>query len=189
MKRLLYTLFAASLLLISCEKEEPQLALSIGMVEAPSDGFQQTFTVTSNRAWTASASDPWLSVSPTSGAKGETSVTVKVAANTGSSVRTGSVTFTCDEITRSVTVKQIQPFQQSLVFVHSNDIFYAPDMRGNGLSAEVDWGDGTVAAWRANAEHGYASSGTHTVTIKIAGATWFQTNDVTGISEIDLSGF
>ena len=174
---------------MSCEQEEPQLSVSIGMVEAPSDGVQQTFSVTSNRAWTASASDPWISVSPTSGAKGETTVTAKVAANTGTSVRTGSVNFTCAEITRSVTVKQVQPFSQSLVFVHSNDLFYAPEMRGNGLSAEVDWGDGTVASWRAGAEHGYTSPGSHTVTIKIAGATWFQTTDVTGISEIDLSGF
>ena len=189
MKRLLFTLFAASLLLISCEKEEPEVSLSIGAIDAPSEGFQQTFTVTSNRSWTASTSDPWISVNPASGEKGVTTVNVQVAPNTGTSARSGSVTVTCAELTRSVTVKQVQPFNQKLVIVHSKEVFNAPDMRGNGLSAEVDWGDGTTVAWRANAEHGYSSAGSHTVTIKIAGATWFEITDVTGITEIDLSGF
>ena len=189
MKRLIFTLFAASLLLLSCEKEEPQVSISIGNLDAPAEGLQQTFTVTCNRSWTATTSDPWLSVNPTSGGKGETSVTLQAAPNTGTSVRSGSVTVTCADLTRSVMVKQVQPFNQKLIIVHSKDVFNAPDMRGNGLSAEIDWGDGTTAAWRANAEHGYSSAGTHTVTIKIAGATWFEKTDVTGITEIDLSGF
>ena len=189
MKRLFYIVLAASFLMLSCEKEEPSVSLSVGSIEAPSEGIQQTVTLTCNRAWTATSSDPWLSVNPASGSKGETVLTIQVAPNNGTSVRKGSVTVTCETLTRSVTVSQIQPFKQSLVVVHNLDVFVVPELRGNGLSAEVDWGDGTTAPWRIGLEHGYSSAGNHNVAIKIAGATWFQKTDVTGISEIDLSGF
>ena len=189
MKRFCFLLLAASFLLLSCEKEDPSIALSVGLIDAPADGVQQTVTLTCNRSWTASCSDPWLTVTPASGTKGETALTIQVAPNSGTSVRKGSVNFSCAEITRSVTVNQIQPFKQSLIIVHNLDVFHAPDMRGNDLSAEVDWGDGNTTPWRSGMEHGYSSAGNHKVAIKIAGATWFQQTDVTGISEIDLSGF
>lgn len=189
MKRWLYILLAALPLLAACEQEEPSVALSIALIDAPCDGTQETATLTCNRSWTASASDPWISVTPASGSKGETTLTIQVAANTGTSVRKGSVTVSCEGISRSITVNQVQPLSQKLVFVHSHNLFVAPELRGNGLFAEIDWGDGSAADWRSGVDHAYSAAGSHTVTMKLAGATWFEKTDVTGISEIDLSGF
>lgn len=176
-------------LLASCEQEEPSIALSIALIDAPCDGTQETATVTCNRAWTASASDPWITVTPSSGSKGETTLTIKVAANTGTTLRKGTVTVSCEGISRSVTVNQVQSLNQKLVIVHNRNLFVAPELRGNGLSAEIDWGDGATAAWRSGVEHSYSSTGNHTVSMKLAGATWFEITDVTGVSEIDLSSF
>ncbi|MBO4264344.1 MAG: BACON domain-containing protein [Bacteroidales bacterium] len=52
-----------------------------------------TVGVTSPVNWTATSSDSWLSVSPASG-NGSATVTVSVTANTGSTSRSGKLTFT-----------------------------------------------------------------------------------------------
>ena len=71
------------------------LAVSGAADNKVSFGFEaeETYTlkVVANVAWTATA-DSWLTLSPASGNTGETTVTVKAAANTGAA-RSGKITF------------------------------------------------------------------------------------------------
>ena len=189
MKRIFYVLMAATLLLAACEREEPSINVSMDSIEAPSDGLQQQVTISCNRSWTATASEPWISLSPESGSKGEANLDIRIEPNTGSSARSGSVSVTCGGLIRYITIRQAQPFRQQLSISHNRKSMTAPDFRGTGLVVEVDWGDGTVVPWRSGIDHGYESKGPYTISMKIAGAQWFQVTDVTGISEIDLSGF
>jgi len=56
--------------------------------------------------WTAGTSDSWITVSPASGYSGNNQeVTVRVSPNTGAA-RTGTVTFQCGVLRRTVTVSQ-----------------------------------------------------------------------------------
>ena len=67
MKRFLaFTLCLAALLLASCKKE-PYLTLSgPASVELSADGGSGTISFTGNNDWTASSSDSWVTVSPSS---------------------------------------------------------------------------------------------------------------------------
>jgi len=62
-------------------------------------------TVTSNGAWTLSKEADWVSVDKTSGTNGAT-VKVNYTANTGSSVRTATLTFTCGTASATVAINQ-----------------------------------------------------------------------------------
>ena len=109
MKRFLaFTLCLAALLLASCKKE-PYLTLSgPASVELSADGGSGTISFTGNNDWTASSSDSWVTVSPSSGtaSDGPVTVTVKAAANTTYEERSAMVTIRSEGLTQSVTVRQ-----------------------------------------------------------------------------------
>lgn len=109
MKRFLaFTLCLAALLLASCKKE-PYLTLSgPASVELSADGGSGTISFTGNNEWTASSSDSWVTVSPSSGtaSDGPVTVTVKAAANTTYEDRSATVTIRSEGLTQSVTVRQ-----------------------------------------------------------------------------------
>lgn len=68
-------------------------------------GGSQNVIVTSDNPWTASTTDNWITISPSTGDTGETTVIVTV----GSTIftdRTGTVTFTDGEDTLTLTVNQ-----------------------------------------------------------------------------------
>lgn len=92
---------------ISCQPEEPSIVLEgASSVSAPASGTSQSVKITTNYDWSANASDPWIRISPSSGKKGTTSVSITVDANTSGKSRQGSVTVTCMSLTKSVSVSQ-----------------------------------------------------------------------------------
>ena len=50
--------------------EDPTLEISSGDISVLAEGGSQTFSFTCNYKWTATASDAWISVSPSAGDKG-----------------------------------------------------------------------------------------------------------------------
>ncbi|MCL2735134.1 MAG: hypothetical protein FWD75_00695 [Propionibacteriaceae bacterium] len=87
----------------------PSITVDPSTWQVPSDASADTFVaVTASTSWTASSSDPWLTVSPASGA-GDESVMLTVSENTGAE-RSGVVTFstTGPEVV-SATVMVTQP--------------------------------------------------------------------------------
>ena len=109
MKRILvFSLCAATLLLAGCKKE-PFLTLSSpASLDVNVDGGSGSITFTSNTDWTASSSESWVSLSPSSGtaSDGPITVTVKCNANTTYEDRGAVVTIRGEGLTQSVTVRQ-----------------------------------------------------------------------------------
>lgn len=105
MKKLL-TLLAISVLLIGCSGDEPVKPVpptpeadKINVTSGTSLTLQSeestgTITISSNVSWKASATESWVELSPTSGAAGNSSITVKVKENESTDERNASVTIT-----------------------------------------------------------------------------------------------
>ena len=68
-------------------------------------GNTRTITLTSNGSWTATESAAWLTLSKTSGT-GNASITVTLQPNTTSSARTAPITFTCGNVTKTLSITQ-----------------------------------------------------------------------------------
>lgn len=112
MKRLLlgFLCFGAMglLTLSSCQKAPELTITSPASIELSADGSNGTITFTANRGWTASSSDSWVTVSPSSGEASDKPVTVTVRcnANTTYDDRTATVTIRMEDLSQTITVRQ-----------------------------------------------------------------------------------
>ena len=79
-----------------------------GAVTVSDEAATLTLTFSTNKAWTATSSEEWLTISPDSGEGGNSTVTVSIAANEGYDERSATVTVTCDKDSKTVTVTQKQ---------------------------------------------------------------------------------
>lgn len=107
----------ASINIVSGGKTVKSVALTQGYVTkaTPSTksltmGGQEsatTFTVTANADWTLSSEATWLSLTPSKGAKGETSVEVKAKANDSSTTRETTLVLECGSAKSEINVTQL----------------------------------------------------------------------------------
>ncbi len=108
MKRFFAFVFCAAVLFTACQKE-PSLTLSgPTSLEMSADGSSGTVSFTVNRDWTASASESWVTVSPSSGSAsdGPVSITIKASPNTTYEDRNATVTIKAEGLTQTVSVRQ-----------------------------------------------------------------------------------
>ena len=83
--RRLFTLALVFLLCLASCRKAPVLTIpNPSNVELSADGSSATISFTANGDWRATSSDPWVTVSPSSGkaSDGPISVTIRCAANT-----------------------------------------------------------------------------------------------------------
>ena len=191
MKRIVLFVIVSVLLSVSagCHREEPELNVSSGDIALSSDGGFASVSFTCNYKWTAQSSAPWVKISPSSGEKGSNTISVTVEKNDGTSARSASVNIQCDDISRTLRISQAQPFSQKISLIFTGHSAVAPSIFGNGLVGEIDWGDGVKESYKAGLGHSYSGSGSHTVTISLAGGSSFEIGSVTGITELDFSEF
>lgn len=95
--------------LISCQKAPELTITSPASIELSAEGSSGSITFTANRDWRVSSSDSWVTVSPSSGAAsdGTVTVTVRCNANTTYDDRTATVSISMEELSQSVTVRQL----------------------------------------------------------------------------------
>ena len=97
-------------LLFSCQKtQEPLLSLdSPTTFSFPADGGTETISFSANREWTASSSDSWVSVSPSSGSGTATPIRITLSgeANTTYEDRLATVAILMEGQRKSVSVSQ-----------------------------------------------------------------------------------
>jgi len=107
-------------------------------VALPSNQSQTTFTISSNVSWSVSSSASWLTVSPASGSNNG-SVTVSASANSGSSSRSGTITFRATGFSdRTITVTQ--GGNQSLqVSTNSISVNNTAQTRNFSITSNVSW--------------------------------------------------
>lgn len=175
--------------LLSCDREEPSVDFSVASLTLKAAGGSETVSLTTNYPWTATASDPWIQVSPTSGKKGTTSLSIRVDANDKSTTRKGSVTINCHDLTRAVTITQQPDLPQQLIIKHGNASFAAPVFTGSSVTGTVKWGDGAEDTWRKGLTHTYSSAGTYMVETFTAGAISFKVESLSNVAEIDFLKF
>ena len=66
-----------------------------------------TLTITANADWTLSSTAGWLTITPASGGKGETEVTLKASANNESADREATVSLICGDTKTDIKVAQL----------------------------------------------------------------------------------
>lgn len=93
---------------ISCEKAPVLELTGPGSIHIGKEGASQTITFNVNRDWSASSSETWCKVSPSSGSASDGTVTITVSCdpNTSYDARTCTVTIRANEMSQTVKVTQ-----------------------------------------------------------------------------------
>lgn len=93
----------------NCTIEIPEALTVSSLQSLPADAVSYDVFVTANVSWTALSNDAWITIDVNSGT-GDATVSLSVTANTATSNRSGTVTFTQDpggdDIVRTLTVSQ-----------------------------------------------------------------------------------
>ena len=93
----------------NCTIEIPEALRVSSLQSLPADAVSYDVFVTANVSWTALSNDAWITIDVNSGT-GDATVSLSVTANTATSNRSGTVTFTQDpggdDIVRTLTVSQ-----------------------------------------------------------------------------------
>ena len=112
--------------------EDPQLSVSPELITISPAGGSQSFSISANKDWTISASDSWLSVSPSSGSASKQPVTVTVSgdANTTFEDRSASISVKMEDLTQVITA--LQP--ANLGFILTNKAY---DLTSDAQSFDV----------------------------------------------------
>ena len=90
---------------VNQEGKKTSLILSEPSLTFESEGGEQTLGLTANVAWSVTSADAWCTVSPSKG-EGIASLTVQVPAFEEKTFRKTTLTFTAEELTRTVEVLQ-----------------------------------------------------------------------------------
>ncbi len=150
MKKTLFALSFAALLLSACEKENQnyespaqQLDLTADYVVFDSDGGSSTVLVTSSASWDFSADGTWFTV-----VRDDDALKVSAEANSSSDNLHGSVTVTAGTLTASFSVAQLAAFTGTelsdgetancYIAKTGNSYRFDATVKGNGLG--VDFG-------------------------------------------------
>ena len=107
MKRITTVLMLAMLVIIaSCEKETV-LTIDLTDLSYTDAGGSQTITLIANKPWSISASQSWCKVSPSGGEDAAGSrISISCDANTTYDARSCTVTITCAEMMKTISISQ-----------------------------------------------------------------------------------
>lgn len=107
MKRIATVLMLVMLAILAACEKETVLTVEQTSISIPDNGGTQTVSLTANKPWTASSNQSWCKVSPSGGEEAASSrATIACDANTSYDERSCTVTFTCAELTKTVSVTQ-----------------------------------------------------------------------------------
>ena len=119
--------------------------------------------VTANVSWTVTDDQTWLSASPASGANNG-SFTVSTTANTGTTIRTGTVTITGGGLTRTVAVTQAAPTANNLTLSQTSLSFAsAAASSAVNVTANVSWTVTDDQTWLSASPTSGSNNGSFTV--------------------------
>lgn len=105
MKRLLAIVFSL-LVFWGCEKETI-LSVDQTSINISDVGGSSTVSLTANKPWSASSNQSWCKISPSSGEEATSSrINILCDPNTTYDARNATITFTCAELTKQVSITQ-----------------------------------------------------------------------------------
>ena len=100
---------------VNQENFEPRITVLGGAVKISGTGATVSYSIDSNISFEASSSESWISLPASSGVSGTYSIPVVFEANTGSDVRTGTVTLANAEYGYTKTIDVVQ-YAAGIVF-------------------------------------------------------------------------
>lgn len=108
--RIFYLPILIVLTISSCSKDDPKISPEL-IVSTESLNFSNTtsihsFHVKSNVDWAVTASEDWITTTPSSGSSGTTKIDVSVSENTTFDPRSAELTVTADNISNKVDITQ-----------------------------------------------------------------------------------
>jgi endo-1,4-beta-xylanase len=141
------------------------LTVSPPTLSVASAAGSSTVTVTSNTSWTVSDDQTWITTSATSGSNNG-SFTVSVAANTGTTNRTGTVTVVGGGITRTISVTQSGATVNSLtVSPTSLSVASAAGSSTITITSNTSWTVSDDQTWITTSVTSGANNGSFSVTV------------------------
>ena len=138
MRKIFIAIAVLLLCLVSSCAPEPMVSLSKTSFAGSSDAANFSLEVTTTYDWVASSSAGWVKVSPSSGAKGITTVNVKVDANNTFDDRSATVTFSSEGIASTLNISQSQK-NSLIVSTSSYHLSFESDTIDVKLMANVDY--------------------------------------------------
>ena len=107
-RNIILALVAALPVIVSCKEEDDhyldEIELSSSYVSLPVAGGSSSITMTTTSSWTLSSTLPdWLTVTPTSGGAGQSTLTFSAAAGEG---RTAEISIACDSKVQHINIIQ-----------------------------------------------------------------------------------
>ena len=174
--RFFRTVFVASMVLTlgltgcQMDKEDPTLGVSpAGTLSFTAAGESKSLAVTSNTDWSVSASEGWLTVTPTSGkGNASVSVTAQAQAQTATAVRNAELTFSAKDAT-SVKISVTQAAAGLTTVNLAAVAGVVQPVTGALPVSAITAGEqytGTVA-WSPSVTGAFATSTTYTATITL----------------------
>ena len=154
MKRILYIVLAASVLLAGCKgTDEPSpetLSVNPELITCPDAGGDYTLTLTSpNGAWSAATNESWIRVTPTSGKAGTAEVRIKISPNKESAETKGEVTFTSGNETLQLPITRAAKAAPYLRIV-SEKALNTPKEGGSytvQIESNIKWSASSNVGW------------------------------------------
>ena len=131
-------LFTLLVTLISCAGETtvvPELTVAKDAIVCTKESGTTLLAIKSNVAWTATSSQTWCTLTPTSGEAGTVQISVVVTANTTPSDREALITIKAGSLTKEVKVTQ--KLKNFLVLEHKN---YTAATVGGDITVNIQSG-------------------------------------------------
>ena len=133
------------------QAKKPSLTVSPTSWDTSSASSTKTITVTSNGNWTVSSNKSWLYVgnvnSTSASGSGNGSVILMVAANATSSDRSGTVTFKCENVTKTVSVNQEQNYTLTVSPTSWTGIAYSGGTKSVTITSSSNWTIDSNPSW------------------------------------------
>ena len=203
----IFTILTAVMLVSSCQKELPDALKNIEVNQGGQDknpeakplqelkvsepgqfgakGGEQTITVTATAAWSISKSveSDWLAVKPESGNAGTVQVTLTVAENTSTGLRTATLIVKSGELTKSINVSQSAANPVISIDASSLEFASGSGSKAFKITTNTTWTVASDQTWCSVSPTSGSNDGSVTVKVGENSTTAERTATITAKSE------
>ena len=194
MKKYLYILLVA-LFVVGCHKPTPAPEPEADRVESSVAKYElsyeaQTFELKfdANVEYSFELSAEWITLEEGSRGQGMKSYTARFAVeeNTSKKERVACILILAGEAQQTITVVQgAMPERMILQLDHANTTLKSPTWRGDIITGNISWGDGTEQSYTEGASHSF-SGAKQSTKFDMRGATGFRIEQIDNIENIEI---